>query len=614
MLPLPAQIQVATITDARVVAVEPGSISIRLKDDTVIACKVQDVGDNGVAIGGVAINAPVDATVSGSLPLRLAEKGMLLKCRARLNLNGKIESPVSVFQHLPQSVPPLKTHVDFFERPKTNEDFADCEIVGRVITVNHDVVSLAVPAAKWARRRKVNVPINSQSRFNIAQPFLKNIQSGDVVDSMEVREFENGERLIKRIAASFSPTREQLTIREADRLAQEFAHLSKAPADPRVLKSDHFILHTDASDHQSQMLLARLENMFTALSRYFSKRPSSPIQCYVVEDIEKWANKLPPVAAAKIDQRSGVTIVTDGDPMTKGKVSGIVYSCNDHRIVQHESVHAFCVQTFGGLGPVWYAEGIAEVGLYFKPDAEGSHKGLQIDPVVIEYLRSTPAPTIAEIISDQQTTGDSWQQYAWRWAMCHFLSFNQNYRSRFRRMSVELMTDAALKKSDQTLMKSDPTAAKHFDHTFVRMRAEMDFEFAQFVANLNNGLDANAIRINWALTPKPLTQSQVVSHAIRSDRGWQPVGVEVKKGQVYDLASRGEWKTEAGRDAKDPRLQVCVLSQVDGRFEIGDPIKFSRKGELTADADGQLLLRCDEDLSRLSDNEGKIEVFVRRAK
>ena len=39
-----------------------------------------------------------------------------------------------------------------------------------------------------------------------------------------------------------------------------------------------------------------------------------------------------------------------------------MYACEDHAIVQHEAFHAFCAQTFGGLGPVWYAEGMAEMG------------------------------------------------------------------------------------------------------------------------------------------------------------------------------------------------------------------------------------------------------------
>jgi transketolase C-terminal domain/subunit len=47
-------------------------------------------------------------------------------------------------------------------------------------------------------------------------------------------------------------------------------------------------------------------------------------------------------------------------------------------------------------------------------------------------------------------------------------------------------------------------------------------------------------------------------------------------------------------------------------FTLTPPIPIGAKSTFTAPADGQLFLRCDDDWSQLGDNEGKIEVVIRR--
>ena len=597
------QVNIATITGATVSEIVPGRITFQQPGRPPFSCKIQTTQQQGVTIGGAVFDAPAAASIQGRLPIRLAEKGMLLKCSARLNLNGEIEEPVLEFEHLAKQVLQVPSqpqpHVEFFERPETNADFADCEIVGRVIAVNRDVVSVAVPKAKWARRSKINIPVNDNSLFRIRQTHLKNLRPGDHVNFLEVRQFDNGQRLIKTIDATFSPVRSRLTIRINDRLEQEFAHLSTVPQSPRALRSDHFVLHTDASQQQAMVLLAKLENMFSLVANYYARRPSAPIQCYVVDDLARWDRRqLPPAAIAKIAQRSGVTIITNASPQK----SATVYSCHDHRIVQHESVHAFCVHAFGGLGPVWYAEGMAELGLYFDADS----RGVQIDPVVVEFLRSTPPKTVAQIIADVQTTGDSWQQYAWRWAVCHFLSFNQNFRRRFKKLGTRLM-------ADHNLATEDPTGNALFDRTFLRQRERLDFEFAHFIDRLDNGVDASAMRIHWDLTPRPISRQDVVARSIKPTRGWQVVGVAVESGQRFQIATRGQWQASIDSDFATAAMQVCVLQQTEDGYKMTQVQSFVDKCNYVAPAGGQLLFRCDEAFDLLHDNAGAVEVFVRIA-
>ena len=38
-----------------------------------------------------------------------------------------------------------------------------------------------------------------------------------------------------------------------------------------------------------------------------------------------------------------------------------------------------------------------------------------------------------------QDTGDCWQNYAWRWALCHLLVNNPNYSATFRKVGLKML-------------------------------------------------------------------------------------------------------------------------------------------------------------------------------
>src|SRR4029079_2397983 len=138
---------------------------------------------------------------------------------------------------------------------------------------------------------------------------------------------------------------------------------------------------------------------------------------------------------AKIASDAGVTITETLRMSDKSISKSVVYAIADHGTPQHEAVHAYCGQTFGNTGPLWYAEGMAEMGQYWrKGDASVHCRG-----PVIEYLRSTAPKSIANIVEVGQFTGDPWENYAWRWALCHLLANNSNYRDRFRPMGLAFL-------------------------------------------------------------------------------------------------------------------------------------------------------------------------------
>ncbi len=248
-------------------------------------------------------------------------------------------------------------------------------------------------------------------------------------------------------------------------------------AGPADYQSSHFLLHTDLSNKEAQELLKRLESMLDLISRYWARQPVGVIECYVVRDLAKWpAGMLDPAGRAKIEEGAGVTLTETltvaGPRGTRRRVASksVVYAAADRGTPQHEAVHAYCGQTFGALGPLWYAEGMAEMGQYWAKEDPSVH----IEPVVLRYLRSSRPQTLRDIVqtnSARSFTGDSWQNYAWRWALCHLLANNTNYRDRFRPLGLGFLADEKVS----------------FESTYGAMAEEISFEYLFFVKHLEQG-------------------------------------------------------------------------------------------------------------------------------
>ena len=194
--------------------------------------------------------------------------------------------------------------------------------------------------------------------------------------------------VIRDIKIELTAEREVATPSFSDQLYMKYSKLSDEPTNPREQRSEHFVLRTDLSKRASKVLLVKLETMYGFLARYYRKKPKEPIVCYVVSDLGKFSN-LDPVGAAKIAEGAGVTISGGiikskrGSGRIVGKeITSVVYSCDDQDVVQHEAVHAFCSMAFGDAGPIWYAEGMAEMGQYWAPEEQS----IQVEPVVLSLI------------------------------------------------------------------------------------------------------------------------------------------------------------------------------------------------------------------------------------
>lgn len=376
---------------------------------------------------------------------------------------------------------------------------------------------------------------------------------------------------------------------------------------PADFTSPHFLVHTDMSAAEAKELLTRLETMLVLISTYWGKPPSGTIECYVVKDMANWPEGSIPSArgVAQIEAGAGVTIT---ERLTQGNrflAKAVVYACADHNTPQHEAVHAYCGQTFGRTGPVWYSEGMAEMGAYWKK----GDAAVSCEAGIVKYLRNAEPKSLNSIVNGEEFTGDSWQNYAWRWALCHLLANNPNYSDRFRPLGLAILTDQPVT----------------FEQVYGAMATEICFEYLFFLKHFDVGYRADLCAWDWKKKFKPL-RTGIVNTTVTANRGWQATGIAVTNGESFDFAAEGTWKlakdaqaVSADGNSSQGKLVAVVMKDfsLEGSLKLEDylsePIELGTYGTFTAPQDGKLYVRCNDGFSQLADNSGAIKVKLKRS-
>ena len=469
-----------------------GELAVRMDDGRIERYSIQDASSRAVSVAGKAYNIPADIELVGEVPMELVERGVIVQFQALCTSDRKYAGLVTAAKVIDEAdmwgdrsvsgknsrgdktkKQATSMQIKFLEQPADDAIPARVEVVGRVLSFASNKLHLQIQPSRWAPEGRIQFEFSTDAKLILGEHSLDRVVLGDTVRMGQALVFETGEKVIQRVRISATGKRDSLTKSYHGKLENKFRHLSNQPSKPRELRSAHFVLQTDLSDRSGNILLAKLETMFDLVSGYYRQQPRQPIECYIVRDLANWPTGLDETAAEQIREGSGLTVIQRLGTQTKA----VVYACDDHAIAQHEAVHAFCAQTFGGIGPVWYAEGMAELGQYWRP----ATVDVSIDPVVVSYLKNSPAQKLTDIVAADQITGDSWQAYAWRWATCHLLANNPNYAARFKTLGVNLMTG-------QT---------DSLEVAFENQLEQMSFEYDLFLKNLGNGYRVDLCRWDW---------------------------------------------------------------------------------------------------------------------
>jgi hypothetical protein len=364
--------------------------------------------------------------------------------------------------------------------------------------------------------------------------------------------------------------------------------------------SDNFLVHTDLPEAEALDLLERLEAMLKLISTYWAKPNARTIEMYVVRDLNVWPQGLiSGDGLASITSGGGLTVTqtlerTNGLTGERAVIAAeaIVYAIADRGTPQHEAVHAYCAQTFGRLGPTWYSEGMAEMGHYWR-DKDAS---VNCREEVVAYLKSQEPKELTEITEQGQRTGDSWQNYAWRWALCHLLANNPNYAPRFRPLGLALLTNQNTS----------------FEEVYGPMAREITFEYEFFLKHFDVGYRADLCAFDWKAKFNPARKSGTVQAKIAAGEGWQPARLLAKEGVNYTFETNGTWTLEKDGDDISPAGDASGRGKLVGvlfdDYELSEAFELGESGEWTAPQDGKLFLRCHDGWCALADNKGTVTV------
>jgi hypothetical protein len=317
----------------------------------------------------------------------------------------------------------------------------------------------------------------------------------------------------------------------------------------------------------------------------------------VVEDLDNWTQgTINPEAVAHLRGGGGVTISQGVRLGNAFNMDAKAYAVPHQGTPLHEAVHAYCSQTFGTTGPVWYSEGMAEMGAYWDPKDPSVNCGKHI----VQYIRQSEPKSLNEIINSPETTGDSWQNYAWRWALCHLLANNENYSKRFRPLGLALLT----KKNTS------------FEQVYGNMAEEISFEYLFFLNHLEIGFRTDLCSWDWKTRYTSPRRNASLLTKIEANRGWQPSRLKAKKGEEYLVSAEGTWqlskdgeKLTADGDKEGKGKLVGILFD---DYKLSEPFEIGMYGKFTSPGDGDLLLRCNDEWHELADNSGQISVRLKR--
>ena len=560
-------------------------------------------GDRGVALAsGVRLEFPAMFSVSGVFDVAKLAPGQIVRFAARLGLRGPPEGEVAEVALRGANEKP---GIEWASGPPAAATPAPCTITAVVRQASKGALVVeSPPATDPPRSGSIRFKLATDVRgvFESADP--RRIEAGATVVECRAVRLSTGDVVAKSLVIR-NPASATVARTADDMLAAKHQKLSNEPKKaPRDVRSAHFAFKTDLSDREAAIVLAKLERMAGLLQSAFRRPATGIVEGFVVGDLDAWRSHEfeEPMGVEKIRRGEGVCF----NSRLGSQRRAVLYSCADHGVIQHECMHGLCHMTFGSTGPTWLAEGVAELGNYWRD----GQREVAIDPGVMAFLQAAePKRRLLEIAVPGRVDAGTWQDYAWRWALCHLLANNPNYADRFKPLAV-------------ALMEEQPGVS--FESVYGPVAKEISFEYDQFLKTLGNGYRADLVAWPWKDRGKArglVDGATATIPRVRAAAGWQATRVRVEEGAAYEVEATGTWKTSAAAPAVtaagDPdargRLMAAVLRSLpDGGFALGEEFAVGGGAPFVARQEGDLFLRCGDAWTELGDNSGEVSVTVRR--
>jgi hypothetical protein len=580
-------------TTGTVESISSGLINIKTAKGEVLACRIQGPGSEGVALStGALLRFPAQVRVTGEQTIAALQPGQMLKFVGLVNRFGKTEGAVKAISLVEagEEGSPLTVQ----QEVKKADEFATCEIIGEFTKLVGKRMLVKVGSNPHTRQANLTFAVAEDCTVQFKSSDYRRAAAGAKVKRLVFVRANTGDVLVQSLELEVTSD-VTVAVRAEDKLAAKYRNLSAEPVAPRAIRSQHFMFMSDISERQAAMLLDKLETMFTLLSAYFESAPSGMVEGFIVHDLKRWPAGVltEPAGIAKIREGAGICFSSPQGNQRRATI----YSCDDFGVIQHEATHGFCYLAFGGHGPTWLSEGVAELGNYWKQD----ELAVEVSPAVLSYIQNASTKKqLLEIAVPGQTDPGTWQDYSWRWALCHLLAYNPNYSDRFKPMAV-------------AFMQNRPNVS--FENVYGPVGREISFEYEQFLQNLAQGYRADLCAWQWKVPPKPLLEGKLSQKTIKAQAGWQATGVELAEGTSYNVVAQGEWKISATGTALggegDAQGRGKLIAAIFHDYKLSEPFPVGNRLTFKAPSTGHLVLRCQDEWNQLADNSGDLIVNFR---
>lgn len=297
-------------------------------------------------------------------------------------------------------------------------------------------------------------------------------------------------------------------------------------------------------------------------------------------------------------------------------------------LLLHEGVHALAIDRFGGTGPSWFAEGLAEM--------LGVHRGVGSDieiNVVPQSKQAVPYWGRFKLLSQRQTENriptldavldyppdlkSDVESYGWSWVAMMLLTQYPDYR-------IEVLSEA----QSPSVRTTGFSAAlkRRLNHQWPIVQARWRI----LAHTIDYGFDWPREKIELSIKD-PLWNGRPIESLIQADQGWQSVGVRFAPGMRLKISARGQctindepkpWISEPpgvtihyANDRPLGQLILCVLPNRTEEQSQLSPLLIQpvdTNTEIEVDKHCWILFRINDDLDGRGNNQGGYSVSIRR--
>ena len=577
-------------------AIRPGHLSLKDDNGKIWNVLVPPPGRDVVTLAsGQRLRFPADVQIVGSYPVTELQTGQILRFQGDVNRLGKTQGVLQAIQLVSDQT--VTIGIKVLQAADKANAYSKCEIVGNFLRSAKGRLFVRIPPKNgFTRRSTLSFAVADDLRAELRTTDPGRARAGAKVIQLEVVRLNTKDLVAKTLRVEVNAQTSRAETLD-ERLNNKYSNLSDAKRQPRVIRSPRFTFMTDISDRQARILLDKLETMATLLTRYFGRGPKYQVEGFIVNDLRVWPEGVltEPTGVAKIREGAGICFTSSLGNQRRAKL----YACDDQGVIQHECTHGFCSLTFGSTGPTWLAEGIAELGQYWRL----GQTAVDINPRVLTYLQQAkPKKKLLDIAVPGNVPAGNWRDYAWRWALCHMLAHNPNYATRFKPLAISLMQG---------------TQGVSFSSVYGPLAPQISFEYRLFLQHMELGYRADLCAWQWNNKFRILKSQQRAQAKIKARYSWQASGVTLQQGTSYDLAATGTWALEQdgsrydadGDDTGRGALVGCVFRD----YRLSSVMTLGKSATFRAPSDGQLFLRCQDNLNALGDNAGEIVVHLRRS-